>query len=69
MTGIEFLQNACLTVYESQDDTGTQESFTPGARAEADIFSDHDDGTVDIQFGDGSVALGVPKTLFKEVTL
>lgn len=70
MTGIEFLKPACITVHESEtDEEGSEENFKVGDKTEADIFSENSDGTVDIQFGDGSVAFHISKELFKEVSL
>jgi len=70
MTGIEFLKPADLTVYENEDGMFPDiDHFNVGDRSDADIIDDHEDGTVDLQFGDGTVAFSVPKELFKEVTL
>jgi hypothetical protein len=70
MTGIEFLKSADLTVYENEDGMFPKvDHLNPGDRAAADIIEDHEDGTVDLQFGDGCVVFSVPKEIFKEVTL
>ena len=40
----------------------TEETFKQGEEVDADIYEEREDvGTVDIQFGDGSICLGVPK--------
>jgi hypothetical protein len=70
MTGIEFLKPACITVHGSEtDEEGTEEHFKAGEKADADIFSENSDGTVDLQFGDGSVAFHISRAIIKEVSL
>ena len=45
-----------------------EEIFEQGEKVDADIYYEERDGngTVDIQFGDGSIAMGVPKDCIEE---
>lgn len=69
MTGIQFLELTELIVHESQFDTeGKTEVYAVGDKADADIIGESKD-TVDLQFGDGSVAFNVPRKAFKTIKL
>lgn len=69
MTGIKFLKPCSFHVHESEtDEEGTLETYKEGEVSDADIFSE-EDSTVDIQFGDGSVAFNIPKTAIEVVKL
>lgn len=62
---IRFRTKTTLQVIENYDEKNevvddTEVAFNQGEEKDADIFSDDGD-RVDIQFGDGSVALGVLK--------
>ena len=68
---IRFKQPAELEIVEwydeANDETHTKdETFSEGEVVDADIFDDRGE-TVNMQFGDGSVAYGVPKTIFEEI--
>jgi hypothetical protein len=68
---VKWLQRVNLTVVESYDakHDKTEESsevFEKDEVTEFDIFDDRGE-TVNIQFGDGSVAYGVPKALYEVV--
>jgi ubiquinone/menaquinone biosynthesis C-methylase UbiE len=57
-----------VTNYDENNDVADteQEVFKPNETMEVDVLEDHGD-TVDIQFGDGSVAFNVEKTWFEVV--
>lgn len=69
MIGIQFLEFTELIVHESESDTeGKTEVYAVGDKADADIIGEAKD-TVDIQFGDGSVAFNVPRSSFRTIKL
>jgi len=66
---LRFRTKTTLNVIEGFDEKNDEiteqceQTFKQGEKVDADIYYEEReaDGTVDIQFGDGSVALGVPK--------
>ena len=70
---IKFNQEITLNIIEDFDEENDmitqecQETFKPGEIADADIYTFSDDGTVDLQFADGSVALSVPENCFEVI--
>jgi hypothetical protein len=70
MTGIKFLKSCSFHVHESEfDEEGSLESFKENEITGADVCTEHNDGTIDLQFGDGSVAFNIPKTIIEVVKL
>lgn len=73
MTTIKFKEPAELEVvvnFDEQTETAQTETevFNPGDTAEADVIETNENfGTATIQFGDGSVAYGVPMNVFDVV--
>jgi hypothetical protein len=70
---IKFKQDTTLQVIEGYDEAtdniteDVEETFKGGEKVDADIFNDDGTDYVDIQFGDGSVALGVQRDCFEVV--
>lgn len=70
---IKFKQDTTLQVVEGYDEAtdniteDVEETFKSGEKVDADIFNDDGTDYVDIQFGDGSVALGVQRDYFEVV--
>ena len=70
---VKWLQDVSLNVTETFDEeTDTADEYTVNFKqdevTEFDIFDDRGD-TVNIQFGDGSVAYGVPKSLYEIIDI
>ena len=69
---ITFNKDITLQVVEGFDEKTdtitslTVETFKKGEKVDADVYSEND-FTVDIQFGDGSVSIGVPKDSFQVI--
>ncbi len=68
---IKWLKDVTITCVESYDEKNgmvdeTDESFVKDEVTEFDIFDDRGI-TVNIQFGDGSVAYGVPKSIYEVI--
>ena len=68
---IRFKQNVTLVVvdhYDEETETTHEhdETFAAGEEVDLDIV-DIDRGHAQLQFGDGSVAYGVPVELFEEI--
>lgn len=63
---IQFKKACAITIYTGEkDEEGSEEFFAKGEKADGDILDyDKKDDTVDLQFGDGSVAFNVPRKLF-----
>lgn len=66
---IKFIKDAELEVTESYDEEADfaethTETFRAGESVEADVFDDRGD-SVNVQFGDGSVVYGLPKSLIE----
>jgi hypothetical protein len=70
---IKFTRDITLHVVENFDEeldeeiSGFDETFRMGEKSDADIWEKFND-IVSIQFGDGSVAFGVPKDCFETVS-
>jgi hypothetical protein len=69
---ITFTKDVEIEVVEEFDDanekpTIKQELFRAGEKVDADVITEPVEGRVDLQFGDGSVALGIDTTLFTVV--
>jgi hypothetical protein len=71
MKGIRFLRECSFHVYESEtDENGTMETFNEGQLSDASIIDTRIDGTTyDLQFGDGSVAFGIPQSFIKTIDI
>lgn len=69
---ITFKENITLTIVDGFDEetdnitSETIETFKAGEKVDADIVSENGN-YVDIQFGDGGVAMGVQRTSFDVV--
>jgi hypothetical protein len=69
MKGIKFLKEYSSPVHESEtDEEGTLDTFKKGEIFDADIFAE-ETSTVDIQFGDGSVAFNIPKDVIEVIEM
>ncbi len=57
-----------VSTYDEETDVAetSNELFSQGTRSEVDIIEDNGE-TVDIQFGDGSMAFGVSKVCFRRL--
>jgi hypothetical protein len=56
-------------VHESQYGDGREESFKAGDEESGAEIIGVERGKVDIQFGDSSVAIGIPRGMVKEIEL
>jgi hypothetical protein len=69
---IKFKQDIRLEVIEGFDERTdmiidkVEESFKAGEKVDAEIYSEHGN-YVDLQYGDGSITLGVPKDSFEVI--
>ena len=53
-----------INYYEDDDYAECENEFFKNGRIDEVDIIDDDGGTVNMQFGDGSICFGVPKTLF-----
>ena len=71
---IKFTKDVELTVIDEFDEASdnivseSQEVFTEGEEVDVDILETDTDGFVDLQFGDGSLAMGVNESLFEVIS-
>jgi hypothetical protein len=64
---IKFLHDYDIEVVEQLGDTRRKiESVKAGEEVDAEVVFEYDNDHVDIQFGDGSVAMGIPRIIFHE---
>lgn len=66
---ITFKKDTTLTIVESVDEftdtvDGVTDTFKSGELVDADITSE-ENGICDIQYGDGSISTGIPRTDFE----
>jgi len=60
---IKWTKDIALVVHETEDIV-VDEYFKAGEVHDVDVFNERED-SIDIQFGDGSVAYAVPRDCFK----
>jgi len=67
MTKLTLKQNAELEIFENERQAergrGKWENFKEGEILDVDILDNKED-SIDFQFGDGSISVGIPKSLF-----